>query len=156
MIRSGLGSLGLVLGLGVFSDAALADSPGPRRGGHPTDSPAQWQRAKTLHPSILQKYCLTEGPVTYGVIVFKDRGGDIGGYQVSMSIVDSPVRYYDAAGVPLTTFHIFAEKSERDAALRLIKVLRAAFPLQEKLPCPAAASPANPPQPVPAPPGKSH
>lgn len=80
-------------------------------------------------------------------MIFKDRGGDIGGYQVTTSILDSPVHYFDALGAPLTMFHIFGPDAERTAADRIVKALRAAFPLQERLHCPPAPkspSPATP------------
>jgi hypothetical protein len=87
-------------------------------------------------------------------MVFRDRGGDIGGYQVSTSILDSPVHYFDAVGAPLTLFHIFGDQAERVAAQRIIKALREAFPLQEQLRCPLPPNATSPPTPAPSPPGK--
>lgn len=103
---------------------------------------------------MVQRSCRTEGPATYAVMVFKDRGGDIGGYQVSTSIMDSPVHYFDAVGAPLTMFHIFGDQAERAAAQRIIKALRATFPLQERLRCPPPANAPSPPTPAPSPKGR--
>lgn len=138
---------GLPLGLGFFGCAALAAASGPRRSTGAAAPAAAWARAKVIAPTIVERYCRTDGPVTYGVMIFKDRSGDIGGYQVSTSIMDSPVHYFDALGKPLTMFHIFGPAAERAAADRIVKALSAAFPLQERLRCPPAPkspSPATP------------
>ncbi len=133
-------SLGLLL-LAVLCGSAQAEPPPPPRPQPPTAPPAQWQRSRTVHPAMLQRACQSDGPATYTVLVFKDRSGDIGGYQVSTSIMDSPVHYFDALAAPLTMFHIFGNDAERATAQRIIKALRATFPQQERLPCPQARKP---------------
>jgi hypothetical protein len=131
-------SLGLLL-LAVLSASAWAEPP--RRPQPLTTPPTKWQRSRTVQPAMLQRACQSDGPATYTVLVFRDRSGDIGGYQVSTSIMDSPVHYFDALAAPLTMFHIFGDDAERAAAQRIIKALRTAFPQQEQLPCPQARKP---------------
>ena len=140
--------------LSLRGGTALAAETRPRPATPPSASPATWKRAKTIAPSIVERYCRTDGPERYGVLVFKDRSGDIGGYQVSVSILDSPVHYFDALGAPLTMFHIFGPDAERTAAQRIIKALYAAFPRQERLPCPPSPAAPNPRKPT-APPSRN-
>lgn len=134
----------VLFGLGFVACTALAAESGPRRSSPPSAAAAAWKRAKTVSPAIVDRYCRTDGPATYGVMIFKDRSGDIGGYQVTTSILDSPVHYFDALGAPLTLFHIFGPDAERTAADRIVKALRAAFPLQERLQCPATPNAGSP------------
>lgn len=95
----------------------------------------QWKRAKTVDSSIVKRFCRTDGPVRFSVVIFKDRAGEIGGYQVSSSVMDAPVDYFDSQGTHLTMFHIFGDASERTAAMRVIKALKAEFPVEEPLRC---------------------
>lgn len=121
-------ALGIVLlGLGAEPVGAAPEAP----------LPASWKRSKTIDRSIEKRFCRSNGPTRYGIVVFKDRAGQIGGYQVSSSIMDSPVHYYDSQGAHLTMFHIFGPEAERAAANRVIAALRAEFPVNEPLRCPS-------------------
>ena len=121
-------ALGIVLlGLGAEHAHAAPEAP----------LPAAWKRSKILDRSIEKRFCRSDGPVRYGIVVFKDRAGQIGGYQVSSSIMDSPVHYYDSQGAHLTMFHVFGDEPERSAAMRVIKALQAEFPVSEPLRCAA-------------------
>lgn len=98
-------------------------------------APMQWKRAKTVDSSIVKRFCRSDGPIRFGIIVLKDRAGEIGGYEISSSIMDDPVNYYDSQGTHLTMFHIFGGEAERTAATRIIKALKAEFPVSEPLRC---------------------
>ena len=118
MSALGLRALALALAIEGFfaADLTAADKPEPAR----TQSPKmQWKRAKTVDASVVQRFCRSDGPERWQVVVFKDRAGDIGGYQASSSIMDSPVNYLDSQGAKLTMFHVFGDDAERAAAMRI-------------------------------------
>lgn len=139
MSALGLRALALALAIEGFfaADLTAADKPEPAR----TQSPKmQWKRAKTVDASVVQRFCRSDGPERWQVVVFKDRAGDIGGYQASSSIMDSPVHYLDSQGMRITIFHVLGADHERTEALRLIKALKAEFPIEQPLRCSDYAS----------------
>ena len=100
----------------------------------------QWKRAKTVDASVVQRFCRSGGPDQWHVVIFKDHAGDIGGYQASSSILDSPVHYLDSQGMRLALFHVLGDEHERTEALRVIKALKAEFPVEQPLRCSDYAS----------------
>lgn len=134
-----LPALGLALALTglYFASPSAAIKPEPARAQSPK---MQWKRAKIVDTSVVQRFCRSDGPDQWHVVIFKDRAGDIGGYQASSSIMDSPVHYLDSQGARLTLFHVLGDEHERTEALRVIKALKAEFPVEQPLRCSDYAS----------------
>lgn len=134
MLELRLRTLGLSVAFGALCATATTAATKAEPARIPTPK-MQWKRAKTVDASVVQRFCRTDGPDRWHVVVFKDRAGDIGGYQASSSIMDSPVHYLDSQGVRITLFHVLGDEAERTAALRLIKALKAEFPVAQTLRC---------------------
>lgn len=66
-------------------------------------------------------------------MLYVDDAGTIGGYRVSMKVMDSPVHFYAADGTSIGFFHIFAKPEENAAYAPAIDALKARFPHERRL-----------------------
>jgi hypothetical protein len=73
------------------------------------------------------------GPARWIVVLFVDEAGNVGGYRAGLAIMDSPLSYFDAAGTPLGTFHIFGTPEENAAAHAALAALQTRFPIERLL-----------------------
>jgi hypothetical protein len=87
---------------------------------------------------MLARFCPTApGPMSPVITVMRDASGKIGGYVHQMPIMDSPISYLDAQGAQVARFHIFGSDEEKKHNEPIIDALRAAYPVQAPLECPA-------------------
>lgn len=95
--------------------------------------------SKTPDPDVIAHYC-APGPEPVALTAMKDSAGNIGGYIFRRLIMDSPVFYLDAKGKDVAMFHIFGSPEEKQKNGPLIDALRAAYPIEENIPCPGQDS----------------
>jgi len=88
--------------------------------------------------SIIERFCKPQsGPVAETVTVLRNAAGNIGGYVLVRSVMDSPVFYLDPQGEQLALFHIFGSDQEKHKNAPIIDALRAGYPLESALQCSA-------------------
>jgi len=86
-----------------------------------------------IHPEILGRYC--HEPYHYSVTVLRNDAGQIGGYRVTETVTDSPVRYFDAHVHRVGTFHVLDSPEENAKSKAAIDDLLKHFPVQQPLDC---------------------
>lgn len=99
------------------------------------DAPPPFPTTPEASPEIVRATCA--GGPTRGVSVLRNADGAVGAYVAVPSIMDSPIRYYDAAGKGLTVFHIFDSDAGKAASSAIVKRLSQEFPRQEFVACAA-------------------
>ena len=73
----------------------------------------------------------------YSVLVLQAPDGRVGAYVLRPRIMDAPIPYLDPDGEPIATFAIFDDDASKQAASAAIDRLRAAYPIEVPLRCPA-------------------
>jgi hypothetical protein len=87
----------------------------------------------TVHPEILRRYC--HEPYDHLVTILRNDAGHIGGYKVTQTVMDAPVRYFDAQAHRLGTFHVLEAPEENAKSKPAIDDLLKRFPVQRPLEC---------------------
>jgi len=83
---------------------------------------------------VKSEYC----PIVEGgqkVTIMKNGQGEIGGYFVTLPIVDSQISYLVANGDFLISFHIFDTDENKQKVSKVIDELRQRYPIEEPLVC---------------------
>jgi len=98
----------------------------------------KFKTSRTIASLVLTDVCRprTLGTPQEQVTVLRNSQGEIGGYISQLLILDSGIDFLDCDGELLTSFHIFADDQEKEAASRIIAELTKQFPVREVLACP--------------------